>query len=115
MTWYLGIFAWQRVSGRKLIVRRQAYWVPDPNDDGEFVERAEVIDHAWQIILRDDIPETFSMENDAGRLAVGHGRQANGFPGPYLRPLSGGGWQRQNQREKRPIEGIRALPDRFEE
>ncbi|KAI7718635.1 hypothetical protein KC353_g3633 [Hortaea werneckii] len=70
LIWYLGILLRQRMIGRYLVVRREAYWEPDPQDPGEYVEKAEIIDHAWEITSRDNMSETFSVEVEEAKDVI---------------------------------------------
>ncbi|KAK3638257.1 hypothetical protein LTR56_005513 [Elasticomyces elasticus] len=62
LLWYCGILIRERLIGRHLVVSRAAFWEPDPDDPGEYVEFAEIIHHAWQITARDDMSENFRLE-----------------------------------------------------
>ncbi|KAK5165825.1 uncharacterized protein LTR77_008748 [Saxophila tyrrhenica] len=59
MLWYWGLLAYQWKIGRHLVVTREAYWMPDPDCPGEFVQQAEIIDHTWQITLRSEMADDF--------------------------------------------------------
>lgn len=60
LAWYYGLRIHEWRIGRHLVVSREAYWIPDPDCDGEFLQLAEIIDHQWQISLRQDMSEDFT-------------------------------------------------------
>lgn len=105
LIWYLGILVRQRLIGRHLVVRREAYWEPDPEDECEYVERAEWIVHDWQITLRGNMPENFSPpagavdSEESGPEGI---RRELGQP-PMVQASQGG-----------PVNGARRLSDSFD-
>ncbi|KAK5715755.1 hypothetical protein LTR17_016665 [Elasticomyces elasticus] len=75
LLWYGGILVRERKIHKHLVVRRAAFWTPDPDDPGEYVEWAEIIHHAWNITADDEMAEGFRLDdlgdpedNDAGGL-----------------------------------------------
>jgi amino acid transporter len=61
MIWYGGLLAYEWKIGRHLVVSREAYWSPDPDCPGEFIQQAEIIDHTWQITLRKEMADDFEV------------------------------------------------------
>ncbi|KAK5685077.1 hypothetical protein LTS10_003152 [Elasticomyces elasticus] len=87
LLWYCGILIRERLIGRHLVVSRAAFWEPDPDDPGEYVEFAEIIHHAWQITARDDMSENFRLEprDDDGGGPGDHDARLNVQRGPFRR------------------------------
>jgi Amino acid permease len=52
LIYYAGLRLYERQKEVQLVVTRTPYWVPDPDCPGEYVQKAEIIDHAWQITPR---------------------------------------------------------------
>lgn len=51
--WYWGFLFYQKyIKKRDLVVHREAYWVPDAECEGEYVQLAEIISINWQIPQR---------------------------------------------------------------
>ena len=46
--WYYGLLAYERWIKWELIVDREPYWIPDPDNAEEYVQRAEVVTHRWK-------------------------------------------------------------------
>ncbi|KAK5716211.1 hypothetical protein LTR17_016553 [Elasticomyces elasticus] len=95
LLWYGGILIRERKTRKHLVVRRKAFWTPDPDDPGEYIEWAEVIHHAWDIIAGEGMSEGFrlgTMNGDArsskGSDNVAGERNAR----PYMRfgPIEAG-------------------------
>lgn len=97
MIWYCGILVREARIGRHLVVSRKPYWEPDPDDPNEYVERAEIIDHAWQITSRGDMSEEFKLESGSD------GRRDSGDDGAAAWNGRGG-----------PVSGDRRLSDGFD-
>ena len=59
IVWYLGlqIYGWR--AHRRLVVKREAFWSRDPDYPSEYIQKAEIIDHRWQIVLNDEMSEDF--------------------------------------------------------
>merc|ERR1711939_996797 len=54
VVYYWGLLIYEWKIGKQLDVTRQAYWAQDPDCPGEYVQRAEIIDHTWLITARGD-------------------------------------------------------------
>lgn len=52
--WYWGLLIHEWRTGRQLMVSRQAYWMQDPDCPSEYVQRAEIIRHAWPPAFHDE-------------------------------------------------------------
>ena len=52
LLYYALLRAYQRYNNVELIVTRVPFWMKDPDCQGEYVQRAEVIDHTWQVRFR---------------------------------------------------------------
>ena len=68
IVWYWGFLFYQKyIKRRELVVLREAYWVRDPECEGEYVQLAEIIDHTWEIPKRgmgwDDVERSSSHES----------------------------------------------------
>ena len=106
--WYCGILTHQARIGRHLVVSREAYWEQDPDDPNEYVERAEIIDHAWPITSRGEMSEEFDLESRTGHGASGIHRTSRTLDEEveeaYRRSSDRGG----------PVRGARRLSDSFD-
>ena len=47
LVWYYGFMAYQKLSKWDLQVDRDPYWMEDPDNLGEYVQRAEFVSHIW--------------------------------------------------------------------
>jgi amino acid transporter len=47
LLWYYGFMGYQKWSGWDLQVDRTAFWMKDPDNPDEYVQRAEVVTHFW--------------------------------------------------------------------
>lgn len=62
--WYWGFLFYQaKIRREQLVVTRQPYWAADPHCPGEYVQLAEVIDHTWEIPIRQGDLESSSQES----------------------------------------------------
>ena len=78
LVWYGGLrfYGWNR--GRELTVTREAYWRPDPNCKGEYIQEAEIIDVTWQIKMRSDDLDDFTKLVDLKAGSQVHQRSVGG-------------------------------------
>lgn len=66
--WYWGFLFYQaKIRREQLVVTRQPYWAADPHCPGEYVQLAEVIDHTWEIPIRQGDLESSSQESVSER------------------------------------------------
>ncbi|KAK3721139.1 hypothetical protein LTR37_003429 [Vermiconidia calcicola] len=105
LLWFWGLLMHQWRIGRQLVVRREAYWAPDPDFTHEYVQLAEIVDHTWQIKPRDGMCDDF-VQPEAGAVGMEEPlvtecqRAANIEDGPMLETGRDGGWNmNRNQRD----------------
>lgn len=57
--WYFGLLVYEYWIGRRLNVTKYVHLAEDPDEPGEYIQRAETVNHTWEIIVRDDGPDDF--------------------------------------------------------
>ena len=48
LSYYAGLKLYERQNDKELVVIRTPFWMQDPDCPGEYVQKAEIIDHVWQ-------------------------------------------------------------------
>jgi amino acid transporter len=70
--WYWGLLVYEYCIGKRLDVTKYVYLAPDPDEPGEYVQRAETIDHAWAIINGDNMSDGFTCQSSENETVVKH-------------------------------------------
>lgn len=84
LLYYWGFLIYEaKIKGRELVVTRQAYWKPDPDYPGEYIQIAERIDHNWEVSVPDDMSHEFDKpfdEEGRGDMGTASGGRASRNP-----------------------------------
>lgn len=59
--WYWGLLVYEWIIGKRLDVTKYVYLVQDPDEPGEYVQRAETVDHTWEVITGDNMSDRFAQ------------------------------------------------------
>ena len=109
MLWYCGILTHQARIGWHLEVSRKAFWEQDPHDEKEYVERAEIIDHAWVITSTSEMADGFvELESQPVNDVLGANRNIETSDVDQVEEPN-----RQVGNRGGPIDGARRLSDSF--
>jgi amino acid transporter len=116
LAWYYGFMAYQRWIGWDLQVDRCAFWMRDPDNVNEYVQRAEVVSHFWTPragrgksagfvragneferdgndgVLEDEVGVAGNQRSYVGGL-VGRNGGGNGTSGPFGEESAGNGFE----------------------
>jgi amino acid transporter len=68
--WYWGLLIYEYCIGKRLDVTKYVYLAPDPDEPGEYVQRAETVDHTWEIITGDNMSDRFARRSSEGEEVV---------------------------------------------
>lgn len=107
LIWYYGFMAYQRWIKWDLQVDRTAFWMKDPDNPDEYVQRAEVVSHFWtpragrqgqaEYPVSGDSGEEIDNGHDAGEMLDGQYNNTqvhNADPRSYVGGLVGVGQHR---------------------
>ncbi|RMZ82878.1 hypothetical protein DV737_g1875, partial [Chaetothyriales sp. CBS 132003] len=74
LLYYAGLCFYQRKKEQELVVIRTPFWMQDPDCPGEYVQKAEIIDHAWLRTPRAGLGADSGFEMNGGAVIDARGR-----------------------------------------
>ena len=77
MVWYWGLLIYQRDN--QLVVYRTPFWTKDPDCPSEYVQVAEIIDHTWEIRVRNGLGTGFEDSDEPKDATTTRQREADPF------------------------------------
>lgn len=108
--WYWGLLVYEYCIGKRLDVTKYVYLAQDPDEPGEYVQRAETVDHTWEVITGDNMSDNFAQQPSEGESVmkeryVATQRQAPASDGDSI--FGGGGrGQVQHAQPERMADGF---------
>ncbi|KAJ9644217.1 hypothetical protein H2204_001568 [Knufia peltigerae] len=109
--WYWGLRLYERCKKCQLVVERKPTWMRDPDCPSEYVQKAEFVDHNWEI--RPKAGKDFSFGREKNR-AVTRERETSPF-GSDVETDEGGLFGRRQRRDRRTMSEGRRVSFGFEE
>jgi amino acid transporter len=75
LSYYALLRTYQRRNDKELVVTRTPFWMQDPDCPGEYVQKAEIIDHVWQRRPRAGFSAEEGWEMKSGALVGGRSEE----------------------------------------